>query len=96
MTNHRAYFSTGIWRARQDLNPQPLGPKPSALSVELQARLAKLVVLGRATGFEPVVSCATDRRLRPLGYARRAGVYAEGRPACGVGISFGQVMLAKR
>ena len=26
--------------------------------------------LGRATGFEPVVSCATDRRLRPLGYAR--------------------------
>ena len=27
--------------------------------------------MGRATGFEPVISCATDRRLRPLGYARR-------------------------
>ena len=67
-----ASFCAQFWRARQDLNPQPLGPKPSALSVELQARLAKLVVLGRATGFEPVVSCATDRRLRPLGYARRA------------------------
>ena len=25
------------WRAWQDSNPQPLGPKPSALSVELQA-----------------------------------------------------------
>ena len=25
------------WCARQDLNPQPLGPKPSALSIELQA-----------------------------------------------------------
>ena len=25
------------WRARQDSNPQPLGPKPSALSIELQA-----------------------------------------------------------
>ena len=27
------------WRAWQDSNPQPLGPKPSALSVELQARI---------------------------------------------------------
>ena len=26
-----------MWRARQDSNPQPLGPKPSALSIELQA-----------------------------------------------------------
>jgi hypothetical protein len=25
------------WRAWQDSNPQPLGPKPSALSIELQA-----------------------------------------------------------
>ena len=31
-------------------------------------------VLGRATGFEPVISCATDRRLRPLGYARHPSV----------------------
>ena len=59
----------GRWRARQDSNPQPLGPKPSALSIELQA-LAKALArnfpghsLGRATGFEPVISCATDRRL---------------------------------
>ena len=29
------------------------------------------LMVGRATGFEPVISCATDRRLRPLGYARR-------------------------
>ncbi len=29
------------------------------------------LLVGRATGFEPVISCATDRRLRPLGYARR-------------------------
>jgi hypothetical protein len=28
------------------------------------------LLVGRATGFEPVISCATDRRLRPLGYAR--------------------------
>ena len=33
--------------------------------------------LGRATGFEPVISCATDRRLRPLGYARRVNVPAQ-------------------
>ena len=26
------------WRAWQDSNPQPLGPKPSALSIELQAQ----------------------------------------------------------
>ena len=30
--------------------------------------------LGRATGFEPVISCATDRRLGPLGYARRTAI----------------------
>ena len=29
----------GKWRARQDSNPQPLGPKPSALSIELRAPL---------------------------------------------------------
>ena len=60
------------WRARQDSNPQPLGPKPSALSIELQAHGCVNLFwrLGRATGFEPVISCATDRRLRPLGYAR--------------------------
>ena len=60
-----------MWRARQDSNPQPLGPKPSALSIELQAladegtvaRLPPVPCLGRATGFEPVISCATDRRL---------------------------------
>ena len=33
-----ALFEYGYWRARQDSNPQPLGPKPSALSVELQAQ----------------------------------------------------------
>jgi hypothetical protein len=33
-------------------------------------------VLGRATGFEPVISCATDRRLGPLGYARHERAYA--------------------
>ena len=27
-----------VWRARQESNPQPLGPKPSALSIELQAQ----------------------------------------------------------
>ncbi len=32
--------------------------------------------LGRATGFEPVISCATDRRLGPLGYARHERAYA--------------------
>ena len=59
----------GQWRAWQDSNPQPLGPKPSALSIELQALavggniVAVTGPLGRATGFEPVISCATDRRL---------------------------------
>ena len=28
----------GKWRAWQESNPQPLGPKPSALSIELQTR----------------------------------------------------------
>ena len=32
--------------------------------------------LARLAGFEPVISCATDRRLRPLGYARHIGAYA--------------------
>ena len=32
-----------------------------------------MLLMGRATGFEPVISCATDRCLGPLGYARRAG-----------------------
>ena len=36
--------------------------------------------LGRATGFEPVVSCATDRRLGPLGYARHIGAEPPGFP----------------
>ena len=63
-------FSYGYWRAWRDSNPQPLGPKPSTLSVELQARVDGQNFLGRATGFEPVISCATDRRLGPLGYAR--------------------------
>ena len=67
-----AFFVPKIWRARRDSNPQPLGPKPSTLSVELQAHAVGLLRLGRATGFEPVISCATDRRLRPLGYARHA------------------------
>ena len=35
----RPYFSYKKWRARQDSNQQPLGPKPSALSIELRARL---------------------------------------------------------
>ena len=30
--------SLSKWRARQDSNPRPDGPKPSALSTELQAR----------------------------------------------------------
>ena len=68
------------WRAWQDSNPQPLGPKPSTLSIELQAHWQPFgcslspgggrgddhsvaALLGRATGFEPVISCATDRRL---------------------------------
>ncbi len=64
-------WSREKWRARQDSNPQPLGPKPSALSIELQALAMRVTpfrrrpehCLGRATGFEPVISCATDRRL---------------------------------
>ena len=30
------------WRPRQDLNPQPSGPKPDALSVELRGRARRL------------------------------------------------------
>ena len=67
-------FSHEKWCAWRDSNSQPLGSKPSTLSVELQAHLVGgdqvEILLGRATGFEPVISCATDRRLRPLGYAR--------------------------
>ena len=67
-------FVSRFWRARRDSNPQPLGPKPSTLSVELQAQTVGASFLGRATGFEPVISCATDRRLGPLGYARRTAI----------------------
>ena len=59
-----------FWRAWQDSNLQPLGSKPSTLSIELQAHYSEGVLMGRAMGFEPTISCATDRRLRPLGYAR--------------------------
>ncbi len=53
--------------AWQDSNLQPLGSKPSTLSVELQAQGAWLTgVMGRATGFEPVISWATARRLDHL------------------------------
>ena len=47
--------------------------------------------LGRATGFEPVISCATDRRLGPLGYARRDARGPGGSPK-----DRGMVMVAKR
>ena len=66
-------FKYDWWRAWQDSNLQPLGSKPSTLSIELRAHFTgerEERKLGRATGFEPVISCATDRRLRPLGYAR--------------------------
>ena len=77
------------WCDWRDSNSQPLGSKPSTLSVELQAHLMEVnqveILLGRATGFEPVISCATDRRLRPLGYARHGGslkhLAVEARPA---------------
>ncbi len=86
------------WRAWQDSNPQPLGPKPSALSIELQAQRSYVNAgeLGRATGFEPVISCATDRRLRPLGYARRVKLPM---PLPAVGRRVGKLaadMVAKR
>ncbi len=31
-----------MWCARRDSNPQPLGSKPSTLSIELRARIATL------------------------------------------------------
>jgi hypothetical protein len=31
------------WRARQDLNPRPDGPKPPALSAELRARVSRSI-----------------------------------------------------
>ena len=37
--NRRLVFP---WRAWQDSNPQPLGPKPSALSIELQAQFSRM------------------------------------------------------
>ncbi len=41
------------WRARQDSNPQPLGPKPSALSIELQARGSTRKSWGERRGSNP-------------------------------------------
>ena len=38
------------WRARQESNPQPLGPKPSALSIELRARTNWIRSIGASDG----------------------------------------------
>ena len=43
-------FSYGYWRAWRDSNPQPLGPKPSTLSVELQAQVTVNNLLGASDG----------------------------------------------
>ncbi len=54
-------------------NPWVRSPVLYPLSYRRIYRGNRVLLLGRATGFEPVISCATDRRLRPLGYARHAG-----------------------
>ncbi len=43
-------FVSRFWRARRDSNPQPLGPKPSTLSVELQAQTVGVFVFGASDG----------------------------------------------
>ncbi len=55
------------WRARQDSNPQPLGPKPSALSIELQA-LAK----GRPRTIRALIGASDGVRTRDLLCHRQA------------------------
>ena len=71
-------FRYDLWCAWQDSNLQPLGSKPSTLSVELQAQeFGCTGMVGRATGFEPVISWATARRLDHL------ATLAANRPAQG-------------
>ena len=48
-----AFFVPKIWRARRDSNPQPLGPKPSTLSVELQAREGCMTCWGERRDSNP-------------------------------------------
>ena len=56
-------FRIWFWRARQDSNPQPLGPKPSALSVELQAQ---------RDGNNPCIGASDGIRTRDLLCHRQA------------------------
>lgn len=49
-------FIAGIWYSVRDLNPQPAGSKPGALSIELTE------YLGRKTGIEPATAGATILR----------------------------------
>src|SRR5439155_11977026 len=56
------------WRARQESNPRPDGPKPPALSAELRARVSRS---NRAENWTP--HCATALRQRKsVGSSERA------------------------
>src|SRR5438067_13563829 len=51
-----------LWRARQESNPRPDGPKPSALSAELRARVSR--------------SNRAENQMGIVGIALRAGASA--------------------
>ena len=82
-------------------NPWVRSPVLYPLSYRRIYRVNRVeLLLGRATGFEPVISCATDRRLRPLGYARHDGFIndpaGKSRPAVALrGVWPGQTQLQR-
>ena len=56
--------TVGEWHAWQDSNPQPLGPKPSALSIELQAHdtmRCDAMQYGAGAGNDPSKRYETER-----------------------------------
>ena len=60
------------WGGRWDLNPQPLGPQPRALPVELRPP-------GRLSGHRPLGSAARDRVLQPATLAEAGAGANSGR-----------------
>lgn len=50
-----------LWRTRQDLNPQPLDPKSSALSIELQVhRQYYITIVNSARHYQTLSQISTS------------------------------------
>ena len=51
-------------------------PREGVVLAQIEVDQGKRDQTGLLEAIEPVISCATDRRLRPLGYARHAAGHA--------------------